>query len=245
MTRIAAYGKTDIGLRRPNNEDVLVLVPAAGVFAVADGMGGAASGEVASGLFADAVLDVLAGARPASVDQAADIVRDIFLRANDAVLTLSRENPLHAGMGCTAELIAFVGDRFVLGHVGDSRTCLFRDGTFRRLTKDHSLVQEQIDRHLITEDEARTHPLRNVILRAVGIDEPLAVDILQGEALPGDLFLLCSDGLYDMADDRAISERLAEPVPLPDKVDRLIALAKEGGGMDNVTVVLCEVRRAV
>ncbi len=241
MTRIASFGKTDVGLRRKNNEDALVLVPDSLVFAVADGMGGAASGEVASGLFADTVLEVVAEGAPASVDQTVDLVRNIFLRANDGILTMSRENPDHAGMGCTAEVLAFVEDLFVLGHVGDSRTYLFRDGRLRRITKDHSLVQDQVDRKLISEEEARTHAMRNVIIRAVGIEEPLAVDILRGKALPGDLFLLCSDGLSDMAEEGAIAVCLAGTAPLAEKGGQLIALAKAGGGKDNVTVVLCEV----
>jgi protein phosphatase len=144
-------------------------------------------------------------------------------------------------MGCTAEVVAFVDDLFVLGHVGDSRTYLFRDGVLRRITKDHSLVQDQVDRKLISEEEARTHAMRNVIIRAVGIEEPLAVDILRGRAFPGDLFLLCSDGLSDMSEEDAIAARLAGPASLADKAEALIALAKAGGGKDNVTVVLCEV----
>jgi protein phosphatase len=241
MPRIAAFGKTDVGLRRANNEDALVLVPEALVFAVADGMGGAASGEVASAIFVDTVRDVAAEGVPATVEGVVEAVRNTFLRANHAIFTTASENPEHAGMGCTAEMLAFVDDLFVLGHVGDSRTYLFRDGRLRRITKDHSLVQDQLDRKLITEEQARTHAMRNVIIRAVGIEEPIAIDILRGQVFPGDLFLLCSDGLSDMAEDAAIEERLAGREPVSEMVDRLIDLAKAGGGRDNVTVLLCEV----
>jgi protein phosphatase len=144
-------------------------------------------------------------------------------------------------MGCTAELIAFYNQHFVLGHVGDSRTYLFRQGRLRQLTRDHSFVQDQVDQGLITPKEAKVHSLKNVILRAVGIDDPLAVDLIRGKSHPGDLFLLCSDGLTDLVDEASIQETLSPPLSLTTKGDRLIEQAKSRGGFDNITVILCEV----
>jgi protein phosphatase len=143
-------------------------------------------------------------------------------------------------MGCTAELIAFDNQNFVLGHVGDSRTYLYRQERLKQLTHDHSLIQNQIDQGLISPVEARRHSLRNVILRAVGAEEILAIDLVRGKSLPGDLFLLCSDGLTDLVDDDSIQKILLTPLKLPQKVEGLIEIAKSSGGFDNITVILCE-----
>ncbi len=144
-------------------------------------------------------------------------------------------------MGCTAELIAFSNQNYVLGHVGDSRTYLYRKGQLRQMTHDHSLIQEQVDQGIITPDEAKRHSLRNIILRAVGTQETIAVDLIRGKAQFGDLFLLCSDGLTDMIDDLLIQEVLSLPVDIVQKGEKLIDLARLKGGFDNITVVLCEV----
>jgi protein phosphatase len=125
--------------------------------------------------------------------------------------------------------------------VGDSRTYLFRRGQLRQLTRDHSFVQEQVEQGLLTPDQARGHSLRNVILRAVGAGESLAVDILRGKSLPGDIFLLCSDGLHDMVEDDLIRDILAPQAGVPAKAARLIETARSAGSYDNITVVLCEV----
>jgi serine/threonine protein phosphatase PrpC len=141
-------------------------------------------------------------------------------------------------MGCTADLLAFCQDSFIIGHVGDSRTYRLKNSTLRQLTKDHSLVQEQLDQGLINLQEARRHAMRNVILRAVGVNETVALDILKGKRHPGDLFLLCSDGLTDMVEDDVLFEILSTDGSLDEKSDALIQLAKYSGGKDNVTVVL-------
>ena len=144
-------------------------------------------------------------------------------------------------MGCTAELIAFSDEDFVLGHMGDSRIYRIQNGQLKQLTKDHSLVQEQIDEGLISPEEARKHSLRNVITRAVGIEEKCDIDILRGKTYSGDLFLLCSDGLTDMVDDNLIRKVLSSPIDLPQKTEKLVEMAKIAGGKDNVTVVLSEI----
>ena len=144
-------------------------------------------------------------------------------------------------MGCTAELMAFSGDKFILGHMGDSRTYRLKNGQLKQLSQDHSLVQEQLDKGLITPEEARKHTMKNVILRAVGVDETPALDLVRGNLSAGDLFLLCSDGLTDMVEDADILAVLASTAPLTQKAEKLIELAKSAGGHDNITVVLIEI----
>lgn len=241
MPKINSFGKSDVGLKRSNNEDAFRVVPEKGLFVLADGMGGAAAGEVASRIFVEAALEILLEGGRLSEQETLDLVQEVFRLANGRILSDVRENPHHQGMGCTAELMAFHNQNYVLGHVGDSRTYLFRQGRLQKLTRDHSLVQDQIDQGLIAPDEARRNPLRNVILRAVGINENLAVDLIRGKSSPGDLFLLCSDGLTDMMNDASIQEVLLSPIDLAQKGENLIELAKSAGGYDNITVILCQI----
>lgn len=241
MSRIEMAGRTDVGIRRTNNEDIFVVLPERRVAAVADGMGGQASGEVASAIFADTVRELFGDSGECDGEETAGLVAESFRLANERIVRMSEEQPQHHGMGCTAELIAFHGDHYVLGHVGDSRSYLYREGVLSQVTKDHSLIQEQVDQGLITPHQARNHTFKNVILRAVGVEEALAMDLLRGECLPGDLFLLCSDGLSDMVEDERIADALGRRLTLAQKADRLVELAKIGGGRDNITVVLCEV----
>jgi protein phosphatase len=201
-------------------------------------MGGAAAGEVASRIFVEAAAEVLSRER-SSEEETVGLVQKTFRTANESILDQARENPHYRGMGCTAEVAVFFQRRFVIGHVGDSRTYLFRQGELVQITKDHSLVQEQVDRGLITAAEARHHPHRHVIARAVGVDGKLDVDLVKGELLPGDCILLCSDGLTDMVDDPSIRDVLARPLDLSQKVEALIGLARAAGGHDNITAVLC------
>ena len=238
MIRIESCGRTDVGLVRSNNEDAFVSAPGPGVLALADGMGGAASGEVASGIFADTVREMLAAMPPSSVEEAEDLVRGTFLLANQRIRDLAARVPQHKEMGCTGDLVLFIDDRYVVGHVGDSRVYLSRGGRLRQVTKDHSFVQEQVDQGLLTPRQAKAHPYRHVILRAIGIHETLSVDLVSGNAHPDDLFLLCSDGLSDMVGDPLIEERLASDLPLGEKADLLVRDACDAGGHDNVTVVL-------
>jgi protein phosphatase len=144
-------------------------------------------------------------------------------------------------MGCTGDILLFGEDRYVIGHVGDSRVYLLREGRLRQLTTDHSLVQLQVDNGMLTPEEAKHHPRKNILLRAVGTDPSETCDILEATALDSDIFLLCSDGLTDMVDDLAIEDILASSESLQRKVESLISEALAVGGKDNVTVVLCKV----
>lgn len=241
MSKINSFGKSDAGLRRSNNEDAFVVNPELGYASVADGMGGQASGEVASRIFIETVADVFSKEPGGSEQEYLQMVQDAFRLANEKIIGAAAENPQHQGMGCTGELAVFFNGGYVLGHVGDSRSYLFRRGELRQITRDHSLVQEQVDQGLITAVEARTHSLRHVILRALGIKGDLAVDLIRGKTLPGDIFLLCSDGLTDMVEDSSIRDALSLSTGLEEKVERLIGLARTAGGYDNITAVLCEI----
>jgi len=241
MLTIECAGKPDVGRRRSNNEDSLLIRPDLGFVAVADGVGGAAAGELASSIFVDAALGVFSGCPVLAGRPVSELIQKVYYVANEKIVSEGRENPNNRGMGCTAELLGFDEQNYVVGHVGDSRTYLLRSGRLRQVTKDHSIVQEQVDKGLITQAEAKVHSMRNVIMRAVGVNETLAVDLIQGRGQPGDLFLLCSDGLTDMIEDEKIIEILSLTLDLRRKVDSLIESANLAGGYDNVTVALCRV----
>jgi serine/threonine protein phosphatase PrpC len=230
-----------VGNVRANNEDVYYISQDCHYCLVADGMGGAAAGEVAAGIFAETAKAVFAGHDGTSEENTIARVQTTFKLANDKILKQVERNPKYQGMGCTAELLAFSEDNFIIGHVGDSRTYRLRNQTLKQLTKDHSLVQEQLDQGLITPEEARRHAMRNVILRAVGVNDTVALDILKGKKKSGDLFLLCSDGLTDMVAEAMIKSALTAGGTLRERSDALIQLAKQAGGKDNVTVALSAV----
>lgn len=242
MTKIRFSGKSDTGLVRRNNEDTFVIEPDVGFCLVADGMGGGAAGELASRIFAESALEVFLDFEDPSEQKVVETVKKAFQMANEKILDYASRNSLHESMGCTAELIVFTGGGFVLGHMGDSRTYRLRNGLLKQLTKDHSLVQDQIDQGAITPEEARNHSLRHVILRAVGAEESLALDLIRGKTYPDDLFLLCSDGLTDMVDDDLIGHVFKSADSLNQKAEKLIELAKSAGGNDNITVVLSEIQ---
>jgi len=241
MHKIEFVGKTDVGQIRSNNEDTYMINPDGRYCLVADGMGGAAAGEMASQIFAQTAAEIFETTKPISEQELVDQVQSAFLQANDRILDHAARYPEHQGMGCTAELLAFSSAGFVVGHMGDSRTYRLRQGNFKQLTKDHSLVQDQLDQGLITEEQARNHRMRNIILRAVGVRPSPALDTLRGPIFPGDLFLLCSDGLTDLIEDRHIVQSLQQSGNLCQKVEQLVAMANNAGGKDNITVVLAEI----
>jgi protein phosphatase len=168
-------------------------------------------------------------------------IQQVFLNANESILDYAGKHPGCEGMGCTAELFAVEADRYVLGHIGDSRTYRLRNDELKQLTKDHSLVQEQLDQELIKPEDVSTHALKNVILRAVGIKKDPAVDIIRGNLLSGDLFLLCSDGLSDLVNRETMKQHLLSPLPLGQKAASLIQEANAMGGKDNISVVLVQI----
>lgn len=242
MIALEMIGLTDVGLRRAHNEDAFIVLPEQRVLAVADGMGGAAAGEVASSIFVAAVRECFTASAATAEDAVYRLVQQVFTVANERIIEHVALNPDADGMGSTADLLTFTEGRYIIGHVGDSRIYLLRNGELRQLTKDHSLVQMHLDKGIITAEEARVHPKKNIVLRAVGIERDFSLDILRGNVFTGDLFLLCSDGLTNMVEDSALARILSSSSQLSKKASILIESAKEGGGRDNITVVLCQVK---
>lgn len=237
---IESEGLTDVGLMRAANEDAFWIDHGRRVFVVADGMGGAAAGEIASKMFVESANLVSSSwtVEPWQPDQ---LIQDIFFLANQSIYQHSMKDPDCRGMGCTAEVLVIDDTRYTVGHVGDSRVYLCRDGRLTQLTRDHSWVQQQIDTGMLTEEEGRSHRLRNVILRAVGTMDQLAIDLIRGNTKTGDLFLLCSDGLTDMVTDQSIRSVLSGKESVSSKAAELVRRANSNGGRDNITVLLVEV----
>jgi serine/threonine protein phosphatase PrpC len=230
------YATTDRGRRRFRNEDAYVGDPP--LFAVADGMGGAQAGELASAIAA-AALEERARGRHGT-----DAIVDLVQEANARVHRRSLEDPSAAGMGTTVT-VALVDDEsgtVALGHVGDSRAYLYRGGTLEQLTADHTLVAELVRTGRLTQEEAEVHPQRSVITRALGTDEDVDVDTSTVAAEAGDLFLICSDGLPAMLRDSDIQQVVESQDGDPKRVaDALVVAANRAGGEDNVTVVAFEI----
>ncbi len=238
ISQIQAFGMTDTGLRRSLNEDALLIDTSCCCFVVSDGVGGAAAGEIASQIFITAVSKIINTAQALSDQKAISAIKETFLQANSNIIEYAGQNPENKGMACTAELLVITSGGFVLGHVGDSRTYRYRRNSLIRLTSDHSLVQQQIELGVITEEEAKKYRYRNVILRAVGTEDSIDVDLIRGKAKSGDIFMLCSDGLTDMVAETDIAVCLGRNISLEEKVSFLVDLANQAGGRDNITVIL-------
>ena len=237
--RLAYAGATHTGMVREANEDSYVVEPM--VFAVADGMGGHAAGEVASEIAADRLRSRLKDGA-ASVD----LMVASVVEANAAIFQAAHSDSSQRGMGTTVVALAALVDpafptRLVLANVGDSRAYLFRDGVLKRLSVDHSYVQELVSTGHITEQEARTHPRRNIVTRALGIEPTVKVDTWVLPLVRGDRYLLCSDGLVDEVDDLDISVILEQEADQQAAADRLIAAANDNGGHDNTSVIVIDV----
>jgi protein phosphatase len=224
-------GLTDVGRQRSANEDSLVV--AAPFFAVADGMGGARAGEVASALAADAFGEVAEGDEGAE----AQLTR-IAQEANRRIFELASSDEAHRGMGTTLTAAKVQDGEVSIGHVGDSRAYLLREGALEQLTRDHSLVAELERTGQITAEAAETHPQRSIITRALGPEPSVAVDTYTLTGRDGDLFLICSDGLTSMVPDEELGALLRAPGALQDTAEALVRAANQSGGKDNITVVL-------
>jgi protein phosphatase len=241
MVKLISAAATDIGLLRSNNEDACLVMPEAGLFAISDGMGGAAAGEIASRYFIETAQAVFRNRAPSSSETNYELARKVFTRSNERIFEHTAQCPHDEGMGCTGDLLVFDEERYVVGHAGDSRIYVMRDGILRQLTKDHSFVQRLVDSGILTPEEAKHHPRKNIITQALGINPSVSFDILEGVGLSHDIFLLCTDGLTDMVADSAIQHILVSSLSIQQKVQELIAAAISTGGRDNVTVILCEI----
>jgi serine/threonine protein phosphatase PrpC len=234
MLRAAA--STDVGLRRRINEDRYGLAPDLGLYLVADGMGGHTAGQVASELAADAALQAIRALEGASASLA-EKLRYAVASANRAIYTTARQRPELAGMGTTLVCLLAGEGRAALAHVGDSRAYLVRADRIRQLTDDHSIVGELLRRNEISEDAAREHPHRHVLTRALGVRKAVEPDLAELTPQPGDIFVLCSDGLTNHVEDHEIAKTVAQESDMQEACERLIDLANGRGGEDNTTII--------
>jgi PPM family protein phosphatase len=234
--KLAAASATDQGRVRSNNEDAFLIDDQRALFAVADGMGGHRGGEVASHTAIEALRAAIANGTP---------LHDAITRANTAVLTRAAGDDELTGMGTTMTAVVAIGGRqLLIGHVGDSRAYMLHEGTLRRATDDHSLVEELVREGRLTPEQAEAHPQRAIVTRALGVDDPVDVDLYTLDVEAGDRVLLCSDGLTTMVRERDI-ERLARSEPDPQRLaEALVAAANAAGGEDNITVVVVDVLEA-
>ena len=240
------FSATDTGRERNNNEDAVALDEDARLVALADGMGGYNAGEVASSMVTSFIktelgrwlLEATDQASDAEVRRAMEICVD---NANRAIFNAANSNPQYAGMGTTLVLAVFRQGRLMLGHIGDSRAYRLRGGRMTQITHDHSLLQEQIDSGLITQEQAAFSSNKNLVTRAVGVEDTVLLETHLHDVLPGDTYLLCSDGLSDMLDDESIAQVLMGAETLPEAAAALVDAANEAGGKDNISVVLARV----
>ncbi|QNM97354.1 Stp1/IreP family PP2C-type Ser/Thr phosphatase [Chitinimonas koreensis] len=248
------HGLTDAGMVRGHNEDAIAYDADAGLAILADGMGGYNAGEVASGIATTllsqsikAAIEVVAPHLPESMSgkpAAHRILRLEIEKANLAIFQTAQSQPQCAGMGTTLVTALFYDNRLTVAHVGDSRLYRLRQGELVALTRDHSLLQEQLDGGLITPEEAKRSQNKNLVTRAVGIDPQLDPELNDHEVQVGDLYLICSDGLNDMVDDEDIALVLTTLTGnLPLAAEQLIQMANDNGGRDNVSVILIRVNR--
>lgn len=237
---------TDAGRVRSNNEDAVAFDEANRLCVLADGMGGYNAGEVASAMATDLILADMSRwlAEPDQSGEALDIraaIDDAVNQSNQAILEAAHANPEWAGMGTTLVVGVFKEDRLLLGHIGDSRCYCLRRGRLRQLTKDHTLLQEQLDAGSVTPKQAQTSMHRNLLTRALGVEAQVYADLTEHEVLPGDVYLLCSDGLTDMVRSTEIAKLLDLKAPLAQRAQQLIQAANARGGRDNITVLLVKV----
>ena len=241
--------QTDPGLARENNEDAVAFDALTRLCILADGMGGYNAGEIASGMAVAFIKSEMgrwlsqAGmhANAKEVRRAMEICVE---NANHSIFNAANSNPQYTGMGTTLVVGVFQDDRFTLGHIGDSRCYRMRAGEMQQITKDHSLLQEQLDAGLITPEQAQTSLNKNLVTRALGVEDAVLLEVHEHRVEVGDVYLMCSDGLSDMVSDAAIAEVMLAAGSLEQKAKHLIVAANEGGGRDNISVLLAQAKQA-
>lgn len=244
------FAQTDPGRVRENNEDAVAFDDAMHLGVLADGMGGYNAGEIASGMATAFIKSELgrwlteAGwqADAAQVRRAIEICVD---NANRAVFNAAHANPQYSGMGTTLVVGVFQGARLTLGHIGDSRCYRLRGNELMQMTRDHSLLQEQVDAGLLTPAQAAISPNKNLVTRALGVEPDVMLELNEHQVQPGDLYLMCSDGLSDMIDPAAMAAILQNGSSLAQMAADLITMANENGGRDNITVLLSQAAGSV
>ncbi len=227
---LTVTSRTDTGLVRRNNQDAVIR--GRGLMGIADGMGGHNGGETASAEARDGMLRAVEGREPGE-----EVLEEAIREVNLALWNRQLEDPSLSGMGTTLTVLWPAGGRMLIGHVGDSRAYLLREGHLRQVTEDHSMVADMVRRGLLTEEQASTHPMRNYITRAVGTEPTIQVDILSVDRQAGDRWLVCSDGLHGLLSREDLERLMAEP-GLEEAADEMLRLALDRGGRDNISLVL-------
>ena len=242
------FSKTDTGRARDNNEDSVALDEETRLVVLADGMGGYNAGEVASGMATAYIKTELSRwltevgpvARTREVRRAMEICVD---SANLAIYNAANTNAQYAGMGTTLVVAVFRDDGLVLGHIGDSRCYRLRAGKLEQITRDHSLLQEQLDAGLVTPEQAEHSNIKNLVTRALGVEAVVLTEVNEHAVELGDIYLLCSDGLSDMVNDATIAKILLAETSLERQTEALVDAANDHGGRDNISVLLVEVNK--
>ncbi|HEY7408671.1 MAG TPA: Stp1/IreP family PP2C-type Ser/Thr phosphatase [Gemmatimonadaceae bacterium] len=244
--QLTVAARSDTGMIRSGNEDSFFAdaTPIRGLFVVADGMGGHAAGEVASEMAVEIVARELRLVHDLRGDGVVQTVARAVKQANSAIYQRTIAEIDKQGMGTTISVLLLANARYLVGQVGDSRVYMLREGTLRQITKDHSYVQEQVDAGYLTPEQARYHPYSNVITRCVGASGEVEPDTYAGEVRAGDVFLVASDGLTGMVDDRRLQQLLSSRASPARMVDALIAEANGRGGLDNITAIVVQVLEA-
>jgi serine/threonine protein phosphatase PrpC len=240
------FAQTDPGRSRANNEDAVVFDEHTHLGVLADGMGGYNAGEVASGMateFIKAELSAWLSEAGAQADklQMRRAIKMCVDNANAAILDAANTHIHYSGMGTTLVVGVFHGDRLLLGHVGDSRCYRLRGDTLTQITRDHSLLQEQMDAGLLTPEEAALSPHKNLVTRALGVEAGVMLELNEHLLEPDDIYLMCSDGLSDMMNDAQIAGTLRQRAALSVMANHLVAQANDNGGRDNIAVLLTQV----
>jgi serine/threonine protein phosphatase PrpC len=249
ILQVKIAGFTDIGLLRNHNEDHIGFNQQLGIAVLADGMGGHQAGEVAAHMAVGSVLEKLQklseteSLAPITSSKLLEFISNTISHSNTIIFNAAKSIDEHKGMGTTLVAAVIKDSRIYAGHVGDSRLYLFRDRALSRITRDHSLAQDLIDKGFYTEEEAKTASVGHIVTRALGTKAEVEVDTIEHDALPNDVFLLCSDGLSDMVADWLIEETLADHrTDLNGAAKKLILLANRNGGKDNISVILMQVQ---
>ncbi|MCU0763094.1 MAG: Stp1/IreP family PP2C-type Ser/Thr phosphatase [Hydrogenophaga sp.] len=237
------FSLTDTGMVRDNNEDSVALDPENHVAILADGMGGYNAGEVASAMATTFVRSELGrwlseGGSQASAREIKRAMEICIDNANRSIFNAANSQPQYAGMGTTLVMGVFQDARTLIGHVGDSRCYRLRGGNFAQLTRDHSLLQEQLDAGLITPEQAQYATHKNLVTRALGVEDTVLLEVNEFRVEDGDLYLLCSDGLSDMLSDERMAAVLVTAGTLEEKANALVDAANDSGGRDNISVIL-------
>lgn len=234
---------TDPGRSRENNEDSVAFDEATRLGVLADGMGGYNAGEIASGMATAFIKSELSrwlseAGPQANVGEVRRAIEICVDNANLSIFNAANSNAHYSGMGTTLVVGIFLGYKLILGHIGDSRCYRWRDHALVQITKDHSLLQEQIDAGFLTPEQAAISPNKNLVTRALGVEEDVLLELHEHDVEMGDIYLMCSDGLSDMMDDLAIARILENGSSLEQMAGELVSLANEHGGRDNISVLL-------